>query len=213
MNLGELQPTAALIGLANLLLLPFLIAALVTAPWRALMARAERQNALGAAVVLLPLLWSMSPGLPTGVGLQLMGMTCVALIFGWQFAALAGATAGLILVLTGGWTWTALAPNLVLVMLLPVLVTGAVLWASNRLPRTNPFVYMLGVAFGGSMLSMLVTFAVASWWLQPGLDHAVVMLMTFPEGFVNGAVISAVTVFRPGLVRTYDEMRHLGQPR
>jgi uncharacterized membrane protein len=202
-----------LIGLANLLLLPFLLAALFTAPWRALMARAERQNALGAAVVLLPLLWSMSPGLPTGVGLQLMGMTCVALIFGWQLAALAGGAAGLVLALTGGWSWAALAPNLVLVAMLPVLVTGVVLWAANRLPRTNPFVYMLGVAFGGSMLAMLVTFAVAGWWLQPDLDHAVVMLMTFPEGFVNGAVISAVTVFRPGLVRTYDEIRYLGRPR
>jgi uncharacterized membrane protein len=213
MNLGQLLPDPALTWLAVLMLLPVLAVALLTAPWRALMARLERQNALGAAVVTLPLLWSMSPGLPTGVGLQLMGMTCVTLIFGWQFAILAGTAAGLILLITGSWSWPAMAPNLVLVVLLPVLVTTLVLAAANRLPRTNPFVYMLGVAFGGSMLAMLVTFAVANWWLQPGLDHAVVMLMTFPEGFLNGTIISAVTVFRPCLVRTYDEVRHIGKPR
>jgi len=192
MNLGVLAPEAAWTWGALCLLLPALLLALISAPWRALAARRERQNALGVAVVSLPLLWSMSPGLPVGVGLQLMGMTCVALVFGWQLALLAGLLAGLILVVVGSWSLVALPVNLVLVVCVPVAVTMAILWAANQLPRTNLFVYMLGVAFGGSMLAMLATFSLGSLLLNPGLDHAVVMLMTFPEGFINGAIITAI---------------------
>lgn len=49
--------------------------------------------------------------------------------------------------------------------------------------------------------------------LDPDLDHALVMLLTFPEGFLNGALISALTVFYPDIVRTYDDVRYLGKPR
>ena len=43
--------------------------------------------------------------------------------------------------------------------------------------------------------------------------HPLVLLLTFPEGFLNGAVISALTVFYPDIVKTYDDVRYLGKPR
>ena len=45
------------------------------------------------------------------------------------------------------------------------------------------------------------------------LDHAVVLLVTFPEGFLNGTLISAFAVFYPDMVKTYDDVRYLGKPR
>ena len=191
---------------------PLLLAALISAPWRALLARQERMTALGVSIAVLPLLWSMSPPLPGGIHLHLLGMTTVTVVFGWQLALLAGLLAGGVLVFVGNWTLPALPINFLLTVTVPVLVSGAILVAANRLRRTNLFVYMLGVGFFGSMVAIGATLALGNHLLETGLDHALVMLLTFPEGFVNGAVISALTVFYPELVRTYDDERYLGKP-
>ncbi len=39
------------------------------------------------------------------------------------------------------------------------------------------------------------------------------MLILFPEGFINGAVVSALAVFAPELLRSYDDERYLGRGR
>ncbi len=213
MNLGTLSPVAAWTVWSTALMLFAALTAVVSAPWRELLAQQERKNALGVAIVLLPLLWSMSPELAAGVKLQLLGMTTVTLIFGWQLAIIAGGMAGLVLAVVGTWSLAALPINLALVVLVPVLVTSLLLAAADKLPRTNLFVYLLGVGFGGGILAILGSFLVGNWLLNPGLDHAVVMLMAFPEGFLNGCLVSAFTVFHPDLVRTYDDVRYLGEPR
>ena len=78
MNLGELLPAPLLWWASVAALGAALALAILSAPWRALLARRERQHALGLAIILLPMLWSMSPGLPAGVKLQLIGMTAVS---------------------------------------------------------------------------------------------------------------------------------------
>lgn len=212
MNVGNVAPDPELTRLLVWLLPPLLLAALISAPWRALLARQERMTALGVSIAVLPLLWSMSPPLPGGIHLHLLGMTTVTVVFGWQLALLAGLLAGGVLVFVGNWTLPALPINFLLTVTVPVLVSGAILVAANRLRRTNLFVYMLGVGFFGSMVAIGATLALGNHLLETGLDHALVMLLTFPEGFVNGAVISALTVFYPELVRTYDDERYLGKP-
>lgn len=213
MNLGQMTADPAIYWFCLALNLLGLMLACATAPWRQLLAHRERQSALGLAIVTLPMLWSMSPGLPGSVGFQLVGMTTVTLIFGWQLAFVAGSVAGLVLLIVGTWQAEALPVNLALVVLVPVAVTMTVLAAANLLRRTNLFVYMLGVGFLGSMLALMASLGVGSWLLKPDLDHALVMLLTFPEGFLNGTLISALTVFYPDIVRTYDDVRYLGKPR
>ena len=155
----------------------------------------------------------MSPGLPGDVGFQLLGMTTVTLVFGWQLAIVTGSIAGLVLLVVGTWRALALPVNLALVVLVPVVVTTAVLAAVNLLRRTNLFVYMWGVGFFGSMLAILASLWLGTLLRGPDLDHALVLLLTFPEGFVNGVMITALTVFHPNIVRTYDDVRDLGKPR
>lgn len=213
MNLGLATPDPDLTLWVAWMLAPLLLAALIRAPWRELVARQERMTALGASIAVLPLLWSMSPPLAGGVHLHLLGMTTVTLVFGWQLALLAGLLAALVLLFVGNWALPALPLNYLLTVTVPVLVSAAVLAAADKLPRTNLFVYMLGVGFFGSMAAIGATLALGSRLLDTGLDHALVMLLAFPEGFVNGAVISALTVFYPDLVRTYDDERYLGKPR
>lgn len=213
MNLGELTPEPELYWLCLLVFGVGLLAAVWSAPWRQLLAHDERQRALGLVIATLPMLWSMSPGLPGDVGFQLLGMTTVTLIFGWQLALVAGSISGLVLLLVGNWPAGALPVNLALVVAVPIAVTMAVLACANLLRRTNLFVYMLGVGFFGSMLALMTSLWVGTLMLDPELDHALVLLLTFPEGFLNGTLISALTVFYPEIVRTYDDVRYLGKPR
>jgi uncharacterized membrane protein len=140
-------------------------------------------------------------------------MTTVTLVFGWQLALIAGAIAALVLLIVGSWSLVALPVNLTLIALVPVAVTMIVLSGANRLRRTNVFVYMLGVGFFGSTMAMLMTLWVGALMLGPDLDHALVLLMAFPEGFLNGTLVTALTVFYPDIVKTYDDVRYLGKPR
>jgi uncharacterized membrane protein len=213
MNIGTVTPDPALATASAWLLVPLCLAVLLRAPWRQLMAEQERMNALGVAILVLSLLWSMSPELQGGEKLHLLGMTTVTLVFGWQLAIFAGAMAGLVLLVVGNWSPETFALNLLLTVVVPVAVTSFVLLLAERLRRTNLFVYMLGVGFAGSMLAIGASLWLASYLLGTELDHALVLLITFPEGFINGAVISALTVFAPELMRTYDDERYLGKPK
>lgn len=213
MNLGTVTPDPGLASATLWLVLPLLAAALFGAPWRQLMAEQERVTALGVAICVLAILWSMSPELQGGEKLHLLGMTTVTLVFGWQLALCAGAMAGFVLLVVGNWGLETLPLNLLLCVIVPVAVSTAALTLANRLRRTNLFVYMLGVGFVGSMLAIGATLWVASILLGTELDHALVLLITFPEGFINGTVITALTVFAPQLMRTYDDERYLGKPQ
>ena len=213
MNLGTMTPNPDLASATLWLLIPLFLAALLSAPWRQLTEEQERMTALGSAVCVLAILWSMSPELQGGEKLHLLGMTTVTLLFGWQLALFAGAMAGLVLLIVGNWGLETLPLNLLLTVVVPVGVSSLVLALANRMRRTNLFVYMLGVGFFGSMLAIGATLWVASRLLGTELDHALVLLITFPEGFINGAVISALTVFAPQLVRTYDDQRYLAKPK
>ena len=208
-----MTPDPVLSSVSLWLVLPLLAVALIKAPWRQLMAEQERMTALGVAISVLAILWSMSPELQGGEKLHLLGMTTVTLVFGWQLALFAGVLTGAVLVVVGNWGLDTLPLNLLLSVVVPVGVSALVLALANQLRRTNLFVYMLGVGFMGSMLAIGATLWVASSLLGTELDHALVLLIMFPEGFINGTVITALTVFAPQLMKTYDDQRYLGRPQ
>jgi uncharacterized membrane protein len=209
MNLGDLSPSDAWFLVGLLLAVPAVGLALLGAPWRRLIARPERQHAFFASLLLLPLLWSMAIALPDGMRVHLLGMTTVTLLFGWRLAVLLGAAASLVLVLIGTGDFYAWPVDLLLSTLLPVVVTVVLLAAADRLRRTNIFVYMLGVGFGGGMLSLLASLLAGAAVSGAGLDHAAALLLVFPEGFLNGTLVTGLAVFRPTLLRTYDDQRYL----
>ena len=200
---GSLTLLFALVGGAVLLW------AVVRAPWRALIAMPSRQHAFLASLLAVALLWTLQVELPGGATLHLLGMTTVTLMFGWELAVVLGALAGLALAVAGTWSFAALPVNFALVALVPVATTMALLAAANALRRTNLFVYMLGLGFAGGGLALGASLALGAWLTGTDLDHAVVLLMVFPEGFINGTVVSAMAVFLPGLLRTYDDTKYL----
>ena len=208
MDFGSFPP-AGFAPVATVLCLLVGAAALLSAPWRALLASNQRQHVFLACALALPLLWMMRFEVPGGAHLHLLGMTTLTLMFGWQLALVLGAAAGAVLVIVDAWSLGSLAPNLVLCALLPVAVTLVMLGAANRLSRTNLFVYLLGVAFAGGSAALLAPMLLGGWLQGPGFDHAVTLLLVFPEGFLNGTLVTALAVFHPRILRTFDDERYL----
>lgn len=204
-------PTAWAWGATVLAGLPLLVA-LWRAPWRSLAARSERQHAFYLSLLLLPLLWVGSLEVGRGVSVHLLGLTPLVLIFGWQLAIVLGALAAVALGAFGTWPWTTLPTQFLLAVLVPVAVTQGMLWLADRLSRTNLFVYLLGVGFLGGALSMTAYLLLDAWWNDWSADHALVLLLAFPEGFLAGTIVTALAVFYPQIMRTYDDDRYLGPP-
>lgn len=144
-------------------------------------------------------------------------MTAVTLVLGAALALVAGSLALLFQMVLGQTGWMAAAMQGALDVLLPVLVTEAVLLLAVRYGPRNLYVYLLGVGFLGGALSMLAAYlcvALLLWFsVAPrALDQwslALSALLAFPEGFINGAVVSGLAVYVPGWLKTFDDRHFL----
>lgn len=191
-----------------------LAAAAVAAPWRALGAASERQHVFLGGLVALLLLWLLTFQVIEGVWMHLLGVTSLTLIVGWRFAVL-----GTTLVLAAYLWFQKLSPMTaplawLFSVLVPATTTRWLAWLLRRHAFRNPFVYMLGAGFGGGVLTVVVlallvlpVFALIDRqeWITLSLENWVfVLLVMFPEGFINGMLVTAFTVFYPDLVKTFD---------
>lgn len=188
------------------------------AGWRAL-----KHNGLVhvwlAAMVLVAFLWSMQIGIRDGLVLHLLGTASLVLIFGPALAILAFAGALLINILAGNSVWVLAGVHGMLLIALPVWVAYQAHRQLRRWLPLNPFVFFLGSGFLGGMLALAAPILVSALLLlafgvQPGWiiwqDYlALLPLMLFPEGFVNGAVMTALAVWQPHWVRTFDDADYL----
>ncbi|MDX1571695.1 MAG: hypothetical protein R3200_14540 [Xanthomonadales bacterium] len=211
---AALQPLT--LWLAAIVVLPLLVLGAARAPWRLVLARSERQHLMLGALVVLPALWTMAVPLDSGIRLHLLYMTTVTLIFGWSLAVVIGSLAQLGLVLINQAELLSLPVNVLIDVVIPVTVTHSILALCERFRYRNLFVYLFGPAFAGAVLAALASVAVG-WLLirssaTPELNPAILPLLVFPEGFLNGTLITAFAVFRPNLLRTYDEARLIGPP-
>lgn len=210
MNSEWTPATATLPGPLVALSLAILLLALLRAPWVRLAQRPERQHAFFAGLLLLPILWVGTISVAQDVRVHLLGITPLVLIFGWELAVVLGLCATLALGLLGQWPMASTPLHAFLAVIVPVAVTQGLLWAADRLPRTNLFVYLLGVGFMGGTLSMVASLLIDARLQQWHADHALVLLLAFPEGFIAGTIVTALTIFYPSIMRTYDDERYLG---
>lgn len=194
-------------------------AAAFTADWTALRAASERQHVLLGGLLALFLLWLLTLHVIEEVWIHLLGVTSLTLIVGWRFTVL-GAT----LVLFGYLWWqqqplTAAPLSWLFSVLVPATTSRILAHVLRRYGLRNLFVYMLGAGFGGGLLSVLVLalLALPTFWLigqSDWVDRALenwpfVLLLMFPEGFINGMLVTAFTVFYPDVVKTFDDDYYL----
>ncbi|MCB1846779.1 MAG: hypothetical protein KDI04_05190 [Halieaceae bacterium] len=205
---------------SSLLMFTACAVAALLAPWAAVRAVPARLHlVLGGAIFCL-LLWLMSVHMVAQLWLHFIGISCLVMLLGLRLALLAGALSSFLYAIIIGESLLGVPTAWLLTVLLPGAVSRLVLYAVARLRSKNLFLYMLGGGFCGGMLAMLAMVAgslLVFWlidardWLQSALENwPLVSLVLFPEGFINGMLITTLTVFYPQLVKTFDDLHYLG---
>lgn len=216
---SDLLSISMLSGL-SLLQLVLLLAAGWHIPWRQLDAAPARLHLLGLAFLFLLGLWGIRTHVHPLFGLHPLGTTTVTLLLGAPLALWIGTLAQLAdLILRGGDPAMLLVDSLFNVSL-PVAVTLLVLRAALRWGPRNLYIYLLGVGFLGAGLSMLAVCLVLLLLMTlaghldslAGWSPALLPLMMFPEGFVNGALVTMLAVYAPGWMKTFDDRHFLPDP-
>src|SRR5471032_2256931 len=214
--------TASTMTLAWLLYLPVLCWAVWRSPWVELFTDSRRQHLLFGTVFALFLLWLVRRDFDTGVSYHFIGMTAVTLLLDWPLAIVGGLVAQLGLVLLGRQDLVAVGVNGSLLILLPVLVTECCAILVERAQPRNPFVYIFVSGFFAAALSALLCLLVGLWllwfdeifampyWLEDFIGY--LWLIIFPEAFINGMVISALVVFCPEWLETFNRTRYISAP-
>ncbi len=208
--------------LSWLLLAAICLPCLRHAPWRELWAVPARQHLLFAGALGCLLLWLMSVRTIEGLWLHFFGITTLTLVLGLRLALLAGLLTSAAYALMVQGSLSGMALSWLYSVALPATLTRAVTGFLRRYSPRNLFVYLLGAGFGSGVLTPVVVALAAlplfaligrGDWVTGALDNWVlVVLVAFPEGFTNGALIATLTVLSPSLLRTFDEEHYLGPP-
>lgn len=213
--------SASCVALAMLLVSIAALLALWNAPLRALSAASERQHLWFASTLALGLIWNWGPEVMPGVHVHLLLLLAYTAVFGWSLAIIGGMLASVAHWVYQGWPPGGLPLTLLFQVVVPATLSfGVVSWVL-RLRTRNLFFYILGAGFFGAMAVRIVTavllggyLAVFEWPLAEALwEHSsVYWLMVYSEGFLNGMLLTSITVFKPDLVKTFDDEKYLGKP-
>ncbi len=205
-----------------LIYVPVLIWAVARAPWVELFTDSRRQHLLFGTVFALFVLWLVRRDFDTGVSYHVIGMTAVTLLLDWPLAIVGGLVAQVGLGLFGRQDLAAMGVTGALLILFPVLVTECCAILVERAQPRNPFVYIFCSGFLAAALSALLCLLVGLgllWfderfampeWLEDFVGY--LWLIIFPEAFINGMVISALVVFCPEWLETFNCTRYLSAP-
>ncbi|MCY1407790.1 Cobalt uptake substrate-specific transmembrane region [compost metagenome] len=210
------------LGLGWALYLPAVAWAAWRAPWVELFSDYRRQHLLFGTVLTLFLLWLLRRDFESGLSYHFIGMTAVTLLLDWPLAVLGGLVAQLGLLALGKQDLLALGINGTLLVLLPVLVTElCAKWVEHYQPR-NLFVYIFCCGFFPAALTALlcVLIGLGLLWVDglfpmpPWLGDFIgyLWLVMFPEAFINGTAVTALVVFCPEWLETFNRTRYLQAP-
>lgn len=214
--------SAETLGIGWALYLPVLAWAIWRAPWLELFSDTRRQHLVFGTVLLLFLLWLVRRDFSSGLSYHFIGMTAVTLLLDWPLAVLGGLLAQLGLLALGKQDFVALGINGALLVLLPVLVTElCAKWVEHFQPR-NLFVYIFCCGFFPAALAALLCALLGLgilWvdgifpmppWLEDFIGY--LWLVMFPEAFINGTAVTALVVFCPEWLETFNRTRYLQAP-
>ena len=192
------------------------------APWVELFADTRRQHLLFGTVFSLFLLWLVRRDFDTGVSYHFIGLTAVTLLLDWPLAIVGALIAQVGLVLLGRQDVAAMGVNGALLIVLPIAVTECCARMVERAQPRNPFVYIFCSGFFAAALAALLCLLVGLGVLWLGglfvrpewLEDCVGCwwLLIFPEAFINGMLVTALVVFCPEWLETFNRTRYLAAP-
>lgn len=204
---------------AAMITLLALSVAAAMAPWKLLASTPQYLHAFCLSALALGLFWRLDVEVQGLVSFHPLLMMVAVMVFGGALGIWVGALALGVGWLLGSQPLLSLMVPMACNVVAPVLAALSVLKVIERLAVKNLFVYMLGGGFFGAMLSVQVM-ALANWCYVHAFGPAPLMviasdyyyvslLMMFPEGFINGALITTLTVLKPDLVKTYNDRHYL----
>lgn len=188
--------------------------AVVTAwlfPWKGLVAEPRRLHVLAICAVSLMVLWSIRADVGGGLAIHMLGVTTVTLLTGPMRAALVTLLAQAVTGILGG-DPAGVFCNWMLVSVLPIAVTEAWRRLVYRLLPKDPFAFIFGSAFFGAAVAILAVVLVGAALVSVSTPYGqavesyqlgFLLLMAFPEAFVNGAIVTMLVVFSPGWLAAY----------
>jgi uncharacterized membrane protein len=190
----------------------------IGAPWQLLL-----ENCLirvwAGATVLLAGLWWMQAGAHAGLTFHLLGLTAMVLMFGWRLAMISGFIALGLLAGAGVYDWTAAGVNGLIGVVLPVLLADRLHGLIYQWLPKHFFIYLMVAAHFSSMLviaavivsgGLVLLLLDAQSWARVGNDYLLFLpMIMLPEGFLNGAVLTMLTLLRPTWVRSFDDRDYI----
>jgi uncharacterized membrane protein len=143
----------------------------------------------------------------------------VTLMFGPQFALMAGVLALLGVTMNGKSGIETFALNWVLMALIPVLVTQGLYHLSRRVFSHHFFVYILINGFLAAAISMGLVIGLISFilnvnevypWMKIANEFlALLPMMIAPEAFLNGFVLTILVVNKPTWLASFSDKDYL----
>ena len=201
---------------------PVLLYATWRAPWVEVFSDSRRQHLLLGTVLVLCALWLLRRDFPSGLSFHFIGMTAVTLLLDWPLALLAGFIAQLALLALGKQELSVLGINGLLLIILPIIIAH---WCAKALERLQPDNLFMYIFFSGFFPAALTAaFCVISGTLlllgsgiyefSPWLEDffGMLLLVAFPEAFINGVAVTAFVVFKPEWLETFNYSRYLQAP-
>ena len=205
-----------------ILYVPVVLWALWRTPWLELFADTRRQHVFFGTVFALFLLWLVRRDFDSGVSYHFVGLTAATLLLNWPLAIVGALMAQVGLVVLGSQDLAAVGINGLLLVVLPVAVTALCAWKVERAQSHNPFVYIFFSGFFAAALAALLCLLaglgvlwldglfVMPQWLEDFIGY--LWLIIFPEAFINGMLVTALVVFCPEWLETFNRTRYLAAP-
>ena len=194
--------------------LAFVLLALALAlslrPWR-LLAGGRLLTPLLASLVVLPWLWALPSLHAMPLQLQWSGACLVLLMLGWPLAIPVLCLVAVIATVIAGAVWTEAVAMAAWVGVLPATLGLGVGAAVRRVLGTHPFVYVLGRAFAGSVLSLFAASVLRQWsgealpGVGPNLSLVAHWLTAWGDAFVTGMLVAIFVAFRPQWLATWSD--------
>ncbi|MBL0140697.1 MAG: energy-coupling factor ABC transporter permease [Betaproteobacteria bacterium] len=191
------------------------------APWHLLADGFRLHGWIGAAFA-IALAWSLCARLGGGPAVHLLATPLVALMFGRDLAAVAGAPAVFAVLLWRGGDWAGAGATWLLAAWLPVTILDALRLAADRwLPR-NVFTYIFLAGFfapGATFVATVAMAAAAHYAVGTAAWDSLAagflpygLLLGWAEAFLSGILTAIFVVYEPRWMVTFDDARYLRPP-
>ncbi|MCX4028059.1 energy-coupling factor ABC transporter permease [Endozoicomonas sp. SM1973] len=214
--LTDLQVFGSLVLLGAVLLVAWLFLDI-----SAILADSGLQHRFGASIFCLSLLWLIHRDFPIGVSLHFLGMSAVTLVIGWPRAIMSGFVVLALLTLFQQADWVSFGVNGLVMIVVPVVAMQLFYQWIEHFQSRNIFTYIFGIGFVGSLFSALLVIVavIIVLWGSDGFEFPAnwpdylpyTPLIVMPEAVINGMVVSAVTVFKPDWVITFNQQKYLNR--